>query len=103
MTNTTDKSVDPMSLQRTRGEKGKFDTNEKWQKKVEESNKVQETELKNNNKELQKQGKLTEDQAKRSEDLLESLHKVQMDARAKMMNPELHQEMAASIGIQKDS
>ena len=34
MTNTTDKSVDPMSLQRTRGEKGKFDTNEKWQKKV---------------------------------------------------------------------
>ena len=55
MTNTTDKSVDPMSLQRTRGEKGKFDTNEKWQKKVEESNKVQETELKNNNKELQKQ------------------------------------------------
>ena len=103
MTNTTDKSVDPMSLQRTRGEKGKFDTNEKWQKKVEESNKVQETELKNNNKELQKQGKLTEDQAKRSEDLLESLQKVQMDARAKMMNPELHQEMAASIGIQKDS
>ena len=103
MTNTTDKSVDPMSLQRTRGEKGKFDTNEKWQKKVEESNKVQETELKNNNKELQKQGKLTEDQAKRSEDLLESLQKVQMDARAKMMNPELHQEMAASIGIQKDA
>ena len=34
------------------------------------------------------QGKLTEDQAKRSEDLLESLQKVQMDARAKMMNPE---------------
>ncbi len=100
MANTTDK-VDPTSMQRTQT-KGKFDTNEKWQKKVDASNKVQEAELKKNNAELIKQGKLTEDQSKRSEDLLESLQKSQMDTRAKMMNPEVHQEMASSIGIQKD-
>ena len=68
MANTTDK-VDPQSMQRTQT-KGKFDTNEKWQKKVNESNKVQEAELKKNNAELIKQGKLTEDQSRRSEDLL---------------------------------
>ena len=55
MANTTDK-VDPTSMQRTQT-KGKFDTNEKWQKKVDASNKVQEAELKKNNAELIKQGK----------------------------------------------
>ena len=103
MTNTTDKTIDPLSMQRSKDDKGKFQSDLKWQKRIENQNKEQKSELIKNNKLATARGKLTEDQAKRSEDLLESLQKVQLDARAKMMNPEVHQEMASAIGIQKDA